>query len=75
MTANETLVVHPVQVGLANQVVTPSETELAWARQVLEAWERRVGHAVLSVDGRMIDRPAIIAAQRRLARSLKSSAR
>ncbi|MDR5672889.1 Beta-methylmalyl-CoA lyase, Citrate lyase beta subunit family [Halalkaliarchaeum sp. AArc-CO] len=60
------LAIHPAQVDVINGAYTPDESELAWARRVLEARERadRDGRGVFEVDGEMIDRPLILRAER-----------
>ncbi|WP_241016983.1 CoA ester lyase [Paraburkholderia sp. Ac-20342] len=60
------LCVHPSQLAPARQAFAPSEQEIAWAKQVLEA--TCDSHAVM-IDGRMIDRPVIDRAQKILARA------
>jgi citrate lyase subunit beta / citryl-CoA lyase len=57
------LCIHPKQIAAVNEAFSPSEAELAWARKVLAAAERSGGAAV-AVDGRMIDRPVILTAER-----------
>jgi len=57
------LCIHPKQVACVNAAFSPSEAEVAWARKVLDAAERSGGAAV-AVDGRMIDRPVILKAER-----------
>ena len=57
------LCIHPKQIAPVNLAFSPSAAELAWARRVLEAAERSGGAAV-AVDGRMIDRPIILKAER-----------
>jgi len=49
--------IHPSQVGLANEVFSPSEAEVAKARRVLEAMEqaRRDGLGAVSLDGKLVD--------------------
>jgi citrate lyase subunit beta/citryl-CoA lyase len=44
----------------------PSEEELAWAKRVIEADQASKGGAV-KLDGRMIDRPVVLLAQRTIA--------
>jgi citrate lyase beta subunit len=58
--------IHPSQVATIQAAFLPSQAELARARQVIEAYERNLG-GVLLVDGVMIERPVILAAQRTLA--------
>jgi citrate lyase subunit beta/citryl-CoA lyase len=57
------LCIHPKQIAPVNAAFSPSEPELAWAHKVLEAAERSGGAAV-AVDGKMIDRPVILKAER-----------
>jgi citrate lyase beta subunit len=63
--------IHPKQVAAANLAYTPSPEALAHARRVIaaaqEAQERGAG--VTTLDGKMIDRPFMLAAERLLARS------
>lgn len=61
------LCIHPGQVAGVHAALQPSEAELAQARRVLAAAEAAGGGAV-QLDGRMVDRPVILQAQRVLAR-------
>ena len=56
------LCIHPKQIATVNAAFSPSEAQIAWARQVLDAAQRSGGAAV-AVDGRMIDRPVILKAE------------
>ena len=49
--------IHPSQVPLANEVFTPSETEVEHARRLLAALEQaqREGKGAAALDGRLID--------------------
>lgn len=57
------LCIHPAQVAAVNLHFSPSSDEQAWARRVLAAAEAAQGAAV-ALDGKMIDRPVILRAQR-----------
>lgn len=57
------LCIHPKQVAPVNAAFSPAETEIAWARRVLEA-ARGSGGAAVALDGRMVDRPVILKAER-----------
>jgi len=57
------LCIHPKQVAPVNAAFSPSAAEVAWARRVLAAAQQSGGAAV-AVDGRMIDRPIILKAER-----------
>jgi citrate lyase subunit beta/citryl-CoA lyase len=62
------LCIHPAQVPVVNDAFAPSSAEVAWARRVLAAAQTSPGGA-FTVDGRMIDRPLVVRAQRVLARA------
>jgi citrate lyase subunit beta / citryl-CoA lyase len=50
-------VVHPTQVRLANEVFSPAPEEIAWAREVVEAYEAaaREGRGAIRVRDRLVD--------------------
>lgn len=60
------LVIHPKQIAPVRAGFRPDETELAWARGVLEA-AARAGDGAFSYGGRMVDAPVITKAKRLLA--------
>ena len=60
------LCVHPDQIAAVHVAFAPDAAEVAWARRVLEAAEAG-GGAAAQIDGRMIDRPVILLAERTLA--------
>lgn len=60
------LCIHPKQVGIVKAAFMPSEEEVAWAKRVIEADKASKGGAV-KLDGRMIDRPVVLLAQRTIA--------
>ncbi len=62
------LCIHPSQVAGVNAAFTPSPAELDWARRVLAAFEQ-AGGGVFSLNGRMVDAPVLLLAQRTLAQS------
>ena len=61
------LCIHPKQVGVVHAALAPGAVELDWARRVLEADAASPGAARL--DGRMVDRPVVLQAERTLARA------
>ena len=61
------MAIHPTQVPVINAAFTPTEAELDHARAVIAAFEAQPGAGALSLDGRMIDRPHLVQAQRLLA--------
>ena len=60
------LCIHPKQVGLVKAAFMPSDEDLAWAQRVVDADKTSKGGAI-KLDGRMIDRPVVLLAQRTLA--------
>lgn len=63
------IAVHPDQVAVIHEVFTPSATEIDWARRVIATFEENPGSGVLTLDGKMLDRPHLVLAQRLLART------
>lgn len=61
------LCIHPRQVEPINQGFAPSDEERQRAARIAEAWEASDGRGVITVDGRMVDLPVILAARRLLA--------
>ncbi|MDQ3077641.1 MAG: CoA ester lyase [Pseudomonadota bacterium] len=62
------LAIHPAQVPVINAAFTPSKFEIAHARVIVAAFDADPSAGVLSVGGKMVDRPHLIQAQRILAR-------
>lgn len=60
------MAIHPDQVPVINEAFTPSAAEIEHARAVVAAFQAHPGVGVLSLDGRMIDRPHLVQAQRLL---------
>lgn len=60
------LCIHPLQVPVVMQALGPTQAELAWAARVVAAAQTSSG-GVVSLDGRMIDMPVVLHAQRLLA--------
>ena len=59
-------VIHPTQIKPVHQVFTPTEEEIKNARRIISAIEeaKRRKSGVVSLDGRMIDAPVVVKAQR-----------
>lgn len=55
--------IHPSQVAAVRAALRSSAQELAWAQRVLQAWDASSGGAI-QVDGKMVDRPVVLKAQR-----------
>ena len=63
------MAVHPGQVPVINDAFTPSAEQVADAQAVVDAFEANPGAGVLTLDGKMIDRPHLIKARALLARA------
>ncbi len=57
------LCIHPHQVDIVNQIFSPTTVEIDWANRVLNVVKQANGQAV-SLDGKMIDLPVILRAER-----------
>ena len=69
------LAIHPDQIAAINEAFTPSEAECLYARRVVAAFAAAPGAGVTSLDGRMIDRPHLLQAQRILAAAQRRARR
>ena len=63
------IAIHPDQVAIIHEVFTPSAQEVDWAKRVVAAFESNPGSGVLTLDGKMLDRPHFVLARRLLARA------
>ena len=63
------LAIHPAQVDPINTAFTPSAGEVDHARAIVEAFDAQPEAGVLSVGGRMVDRPHLVQARRVLDRA------
>ena len=63
------LAIHPAQVAPINAAFTPSADEIASRPPIIEAFDAEPDAGVLSVGGKMVDRPHLVQARRVLARS------
>lgn len=61
------LCIHPTQVGVVREAMRPDEQTLAWASRVNSAWQAASSQGAIQVDGRMVDKPVALRAQRILA--------
>jgi citrate lyase subunit beta/citryl-CoA lyase len=69
--------IHPGQVPIVNREYSPSADEVTYARRIVEenARHEAAGRASWSLDGKMIDVPVVVRAQRLLARHAAIQAR
>lgn len=58
--------IHPSQVGPCNDVFTPTEDEIAWARKIIDAFSQPVNahKGVITVEGKMVERLHLVMARR-----------
>lgn len=61
------IAIHPAQVPVINEAFTPSADEVEFARRVVEAFSGEVG--AVAIDGKMLDLPHLLQAQRVIARA------
>lgn len=59
------MAIHPDQVAIINRAFTPTETEIAWATRVVEAFAQSQD-GVVGLDGQMLDMPHLKQARRLL---------
>ncbi len=62
------LCIHPKQVAVVHETLAPSSQELDWAKRVLVAIADSQGAAV-QLDGKMVDLPVVLQAQRLIERA------
>jgi citrate lyase subunit beta/citryl-CoA lyase len=63
------LAIHPDQVAVINAAFSPSAEDISHAEAIVAAFEAQPGAGVLSVGGRMVDRPHLVQAERILERA------
>src|SRR5690348_4145059 len=63
------LAIHPAQVPVINAAFTPSKQDIQHAQEVVAAFEAHPNAGVLSVGGKMVDRPHLVQARRVLERA------
>ena len=64
--------IHPVQVPVINEAMTPDAQAQAWAAKVVAAFEASQAVGVATLDGKMLDTPHLRLALKILAASDKS---
>jgi citrate lyase subunit beta/citryl-CoA lyase len=63
------IAIHPDQVAVIHEVFTPTAQEVDWAKRVVETFESNPGSGVLTLDGKMLDKPHLVLARRLLGRT------
>jgi citrate lyase subunit beta/citryl-CoA lyase len=58
--------IHPSQVIPCNEIFSPSEEEIIWARKIIQAFEEpeNVRKGVITVEGKMVERLHLVMAKR-----------
>jgi citrate lyase subunit beta/citryl-CoA lyase len=66
--------IHPMQVVAVRDALTPAAADVEWARRVLHAWNASLASGAaagaIQVDGKMVDRPVALCAERIVARAI-----
>jgi citrate lyase subunit beta/citryl-CoA lyase len=58
--------IHPAQVPAVHRALRPDAEEQAWAQRILSA-SRAAGGGAIQLDGKMVDRPVVLKAERNVA--------
>ena len=61
--------IHPSQVGPCNEIFSPTQEEVDWSRQIIDAFGQPENEkkGVIVVDGHMVERLHFVMAQRTVA--------
>ena len=68
------LAIHPAQVPIINFAFSPSKDDILHAEEIVAAFEAHPDAGVLSVGGKMVDRPHLLQARRVLERAVREKA-
>jgi citrate lyase subunit beta/citryl-CoA lyase len=63
------MAIHPGQVAAINAAFTPSDAEIARAREIVRLFAENPGLGVVGIGGQMLDKPHLAKAERLLARA------
>ncbi len=63
---NGMLAIHPAQVDVINAAFEPTAEELEHAERIIRLFDENPGAGTVGLDGKMIDRPHLVQAQRLL---------
>lgn len=63
------IAIHPDQVAIIHEVFTPTDAEIDWANRVIATFEGNPGAGVLTMDGKMLDKPHLVLARRLVSRT------
>jgi citrate lyase subunit beta/citryl-CoA lyase len=69
--------IHPKHVAILNEEFGPKEEEVRWARRVIDVYEeaKAEGRASIQLDGKMVDIPIVVKAERIIAEADRIAAR
>ena len=69
--------IHPDQVALANEILSPTAAEVEWSRKVVQAFDaaEKAGSASIQLEGKFIDYPIVYRARRVLETTQRIAAR
>lgn len=62
-------VIHPKHVDVVNAAFMPTDEEIAWSRKVVKAFGDDTGAGVIRLEGKMLDKPHLLAAMKILAQT------
>lgn len=68
------IAIHPDQVDIINAAFTPDEKDIAFARRVVEGFEKGNGAGAIQIDGKMLDKPHLTQARQLLELAARLSA-
>jgi citrate lyase subunit beta/citryl-CoA lyase len=60
-------VIHPKHVDVVNAAFMPTDEEIAWSERIVKAFNDNPASGVVKIDGKMIDKPHLRAAEKILA--------
>jgi citrate lyase subunit beta/citryl-CoA lyase len=63
------LAIHPAQIAVINAAFSPSADDVAHAQAIVDAFDAQPAAGVLSVGGKMVDRPHLVQARRVIERA------
>lgn len=61
--------IHPTQVSVVREAFRPDAPSLAWAQRVIQQWQASEGTGAIQIDGKMVDKPVLLRAERILAQA------
>jgi citrate lyase subunit beta/citryl-CoA lyase len=65
--------IHPTQLAAVRDALRPTSADTDWAQRILQAWQDSfasgTGIGAIQVDGKMVDRPVVLRAERLVARA------